>query len=297
MRKFDDSVKRRRHHKGQLMSQWWGFVLFLPSFTGFCVFFLLPFLGSLYYTFTQGVVDPHFVGLANFIELLSTPQFLLAVKNTICFLAIGGLLLIILSLAVSVISVKGDFVWQRWALLLPMVIPVASLSLGWNALWGDNGLVNRMLVFVGADPVDFLRGGAAFPLMVVLYLLKNTGYLSVILSGAICALSTDLRDSYILDSNSETGYVLYILLPQLKGTLLFCGTVAIMNYFLMFRDIYALYGSNPPEELYMLQHFMNRNFYQLNYQRLSTAAFLTVLVMVMLIGVGALLRRRWRYVE
>ena len=57
--------------------------------------------------------------------------------------------------------------------------------------------------------------------MVVLYLLKNTGYLSVILSGAIRALSTDLRDSYILDSNSETGYVLYILLPQLKGTLLF----------------------------------------------------------------------------
>lgn len=297
MKKCDDSLESRRHHKGKSVGQWWGFVLILPSFTGFCMFFLLPFLGSLYYTFTQGVVDPHFVGFANFIELLSTPQFLQAVKNTICFLAIGGLLLIILSLAVSVISVKGDFVWQRWALLLPMVIPVASLSLGWNALWGESGLVNRMLVFWGADPVDFLRGGAAFPLMVVLYLLKNTGYLSVILSGAIRALPTDLRDSYILDSNSETGYVLYILLPQLKGTLLFCGTVAIMNYFLMFRDIYALYGSNPPEELYMLQHFMNRNFYQLNYQRLSTAAFLTVLVMVMLIGVGALLRRRWRYVE
>lgn len=133
--------------------------------------------------------------------------------------------------------------------------------------------------------------------MVALYLLKNVGYLSVILSGAIRALPTELRDSYVLDSNSETGYVFYILLPQLKGTLLFCGTVAIMNYFLMFRDIYALYGSNPPEELYMLQHFMNRNFYQLNYQHLSTAAFLTVLVMVILIGGGALLRRRWRYVE
>ena len=47
----------------------------------------------------------------------------------------------------------------------------------------------------------------------------------------------------------------------------------------------------------MLQHFMNRNFYQLNYQRLSTAAFLTVLVMVILIGGSTLLKRRWRYVE
>ena len=289
--------KHKRLHMRRVIGRRWGFVLILPSLVGFCLFFLLPFLGSLYYTFTQGVVDPHFVGLANFTELLSTPQFLQAAKNTICFLAIGGLLLIILSLAVSLVSVKGDFVWQRWALLLPMVIPVASLSLGWNALWGDSGLVNRILGLLGMDPVDFLRGGAAFPLMIVLYLLKNTGYLSVILSGAIRALPTELRDSYVLDSNSETGYVFYILLPQLKGTLLFCGTVAIMNYFLMFRDIYALYGSNPPEELYMLQHFMNRNFYQLNYQRLSTAAFLTVLVMVILIGGSTLLKRRWRYVE
>lgn len=297
MEHYDDNRKRGRLYIGRRRGQWWGLVLIGPSLIGFCLFFLLPFWGSLYYTFTQGVVDPHFVSLANFTELLSTPQFLQAVKNTICFLAIGGLLLIILSLAVSVISVKGDFVWQRWALLLPMVIPVASLSLGWNALWGDSGLVNRMLGLFGVDPVDFLRGRSAFPLMVVLYLLKNIGYLGVILSGAIRALSTDLRDSYVLDSNSETGYVFYILLPQLKGTLLFCWTVAIMNYFLMFRDIYALYGSNPPKELYMLQHFMNRNFYQLNYQCLSTAAFLTVLVMVILIGGGALLRKRWRYVE
>lgn len=76
------------------------------------------------------------MGLANFTDLLSTPLFLQVVKNTLVFLAVGGLLLMVLSLAVSIISVKGDFLWQRWALLLPMVIPVASLSLGWNALWG-----------------------------------------------------------------------------------------------------------------------------------------------------------------
>lgn len=297
MKQMDDHAARSRPHRGAGTGRWWGALLILPSLTGFCLFFLLPFLGSLYYTFTQGVVAPRFVGLANFTDLLSTPLFLQVVKNTLVFLAVGGLLLMVLSLAVSIISVKGDFLWQRWALLLPMVIPVASLSLGWNALWGEGGVVNRTLGLLGAGPVDFLRGGAAFPLMVALYLLKNVGYLSVILSGAIRALPTELRDSYVLDSNSETGYVFYILLPQLKGTLLFCGTVAIMNYFLMFCDIYALYGSNPPEELYMLQHFMNRNFYQLNYQHLSTAAFLTVLVMVILIGGGALLRRRWRYVE
>ena len=36
-------------------------------------------------------------------------------------------------------------------------------------------------------------------------------------------------------------------------------------------------GTNPHESIYMLQHFMNNNFYKLNYQRLSTAALLLVL--------------------
>lgn len=54
--------------------------------------------------------------------------------------------------------------------------------------------------------------------------------------------------------------------------------LGISNYFLMFRDVYALYGSNPPARLYMLQHFMNGNFYQLNHQLLSAAALATVLL-------------------
>ena len=56
-----------------------------------------------------------------------------------------------------------------------------------------------------------------------------------------------------------------------------------MNYFLLFRDTYMLYMENPPAQVYMLQHFMNSNFYKLNYQRLGTAAFLVVLTLPALI--------------
>lgn len=69
-----------------------------------------------------------------------------------------------------------------------------------------------------------------------------------------------------------------VLLPLLTPTLLIGMLLGISNYFLMFRDVYALYGSNPPARLYMLQHFMNGNFYQLNHQLLSAAALATVLL-------------------
>ena len=81
-------------------------------------------------------------------------------------------------------------------------------------------------------------------------------------------------------------------MPLISPTMLFAGIVAVMHYFLLFRDTYMLYGNNPPAQLYMLQHFMNNNFYKLNYQRLGAAAFLTVLLLSTLIIAVLLLQRR-----
>ena len=198
-----------------------GFVLLLPSLLGIAVFYLVPFCRSLYYTFTQGVYDVHFVGLANFRELLGNPVFLQAVGNTLRFLALGVPLLLSLALLVSVIGVKRSFTWQRWALLLPMVIPASSLSVAWQGLWGEAGLLNRALALLGIPAVDFLRGGAAFPLLLVLYLLKNVGYVSVILMSAIRAISPEYQECYRLDSSSEAGFVRRILLPLISPTILF----------------------------------------------------------------------------
>lgn len=285
--------KKSKAHSGSL----WGYLLILPSFAGVCLFQLFPYLRSLFYTFTQGIVMPRFVGFGNFADLLSDLLFLQAAGNTFLFLAVGGVLVLALSLFVGFVCVKARFSWQRWAILLPLVVPAASLALGWQAIFGADGLANQILSRLGLPAGDFLYGKAAFPLMVLLYLLKNTGYLSVILADTIQRFPQEQKDNYLLDSNSETGYVFRILLPQLKSTVLFCAIVAISNYFLMFRDIYALYGDNPPSQLYMLQHFMNRNFYQLNYQRLSTAAFLTSFVMAVLIVIWLYTRRSRDHVE
>ena len=142
-----------------------------------CLFQLIPYLRSLFYTFTQGIVTPRFVGLENFAALLSDPLFLQAAGNTFLFLAVGGVLVLALALFVGFVCGKAPFTWQRWAILLPLVVPAASLALGWQSLFGADGLVNQILSRMGLPARDFLYGEAAFPLMVLLYLLKNVGYL------------------------------------------------------------------------------------------------------------------------
>ena len=250
----------------------------LPSLFGVGVFYAVPFAVSVFFTFTQGVAHPHFAGLQNFRELWGTAVFRQALGNTVLFLTVGLCLLLALALFAALVCAKGRFAPQELALLLPMVIPVNSFALGWQSLWGQNGAVNRLLGLAGREPVDFLNGAAAFPLLVALYLIKNIGCVSLILAAVIRAVPQDYQDAYQLDSTSEWGYVRRVLLPLLTPTLLIGMLLGISNYFLMFRDVYALYGSNPPARLYMLQHFMNGNFYQLNHQLLSAAALATVLL-------------------
>ncbi len=253
-----------------------GLLLILPSLTGVCAFYVIPFLSSLYYTFTQGVSEPRFVGLANFRDLLDSPVFRQAVGNTALFLILGVPLALACALLLSVVLAKGSFPWQRWALLLPFVLPASSLAVAWQGMWGK----------------EALNGPTALPLTLLLYLLRNTGYLSVILTGAIRALPGEYRESCFLDGGGEGRYLVHVLIPLLSPTLIFAGIVAVMNYFLLFRDVYMLYGDSPPRRLYMLQHFMNSSFYRLNYQRLGAAAFVTVLVLSALVAAVLLLQRR-----
>ena len=61
--------------------------------------------------------------------------------------------------------------------------------------------------------------------------------------------------------------------------------MSLINSFKIFREIYLLTGDYPYESMYMLQTFMNNMFRSLDYQRLSAAAVLISIVMVIIIAV------------
>ncbi len=68
------------------------------------------------------------------------------------------------------------------------------------------------------------------------------------------------------------------------------------NYYLnvlkVFRELYMLCGQYPQENIYMLQHCMNNQFDKLDYQNLTAASFLIVLLITLLILGFFLLDRR-----
>ena len=60
--------------------------------------------------------------------------------------------------------------------------------------------------------------------------------------------------------------------------------LSLINSFKVFREVYLLTGDYPYDSLYMLQHFMNNTFRNIDYQKLSSAAILMSIVMIIIIG-------------
>ncbi|MBS6367382.1 MAG: sugar ABC transporter permease, partial [Clostridiales bacterium] len=87
-----------------------------------------------------------------------------------------------------------------------------------------------------------------------------------------------------VEGASKLHQFLHIKLRYLSPTVLFVTILSLINSFKVFREIYLLTGNYPYEGLYMLQHFMNNTFASLDYQKLSAAAVLMALVMVVIIA-------------
>lgn len=259
-----------------------------PSFLGVLLFFIVPFGVVVYYSAIQGPLNHSFVGLQNYVNVLGNAAFRTAVKNTLVFTAVAVPLAVVGSLALALmlecrIPLKSQF---RTFFLSPMVVPIASIILVWQVLFHCNGVVNEFLQMFGTEKIDWLKSDFCKVVIVVLFLWKNLGYFMILFMAALNNIPKTLLEVADVEGASAAYKFFCIKLRYLSPTVLFVTILSIINSFKIFREIYLLTGDYPYTGLYMLQHFMNNMFGRnLDYQRLSAAAVILALAMIVLIAV------------
>lgn len=257
-----------------------------PSLLGVGIFFILPFGVVVYYSLIDGVGSKNFVFLQNFIKLFDNSAFRLAAKNTLSFSAMAVPLAVILSMGLALmlesrIPLKSQF---RTFFLSPMMVPVASVVLIWQVLFNYNGTINEFLMLFGGDKIDWLQSQFAPVVVMLLFLWKNLGYNMILFMAALNNIPKELLEVADVEGASEMYKFFAIKLRYLSPTVLFVTILSLINSFKVFREVYLLAGAYPYETLYTLQHFMNNTFDSLDYQKLSAAAVLMALVMVVIIA-------------
>ena len=231
-------------------------------------------------------MNPEFEFLDNFLTVLNNPSFRTAAKNTAMFSSIAVPLAVVLSLALALmlecrIPCKSLL---RTFFLSPMMVPVASVVLIWQVVFHYRGTLNVILDNFGVTAVDWINSPYCLLVIVVLFLWKNLGYNMILFMAALNNIPKDLLEVADVEGASAAHKFFNIKLRYLSPTVLFVAILSIINSFKVFREIYLLTGDYPYDGLYMMQHFMNNTFNNLDYQKMSSAAVLMALVMVALIA-------------
>jgi|GEM_PF-172320 len=245
---------------------------------GFILFYLIPFLFSVYYSLINNPFDKNFVGIKNYIEVIRNHYFRLALKNTFAFTFIGVGILIPVSFILSVIIVNltKSMNYIKPAFFIPMLLPTASVIVIWKILFGDYSYIN-----------DFLNNDTGRLPIYLLFLWKNCGYNIILFSAAFLSVDKFIYEAASLDGVNIFQKHIYITFPLIMPTVFFIFIISLVNSFKIFKEVYLFYGTSYPEQnLYLVQHYMKNHFDKLNYQNLTTGAIIFALFVYIIVAIG-----------
>lgn len=251
-------------------------LLLLPGLAGLMLFYVVPFFGGIYFSVTDGTYENNFVGLQNYVQVLQNPMFLLGLRNTweLSLLCAPVIWLLAFILSAMLRTLKERATPFRNVLLLPYLMPSSAMLLIWTLMFDYGGVINRLVTAMGLERVLWLEGDALrFPI-VLLYVWKNLGFSVVLFASALSAVHPSLYEYAALEGAGWWTQAFRITLPQILPTAFLVFVLAWVNAFKIFKEVYFIGGSYPTQQIYTLQHFMNNMFAKLDYQKVTTAAYL-----------------------
>ncbi len=236
----------------------WGWIMASPAVIGLLLFMVLPFVVAIGLSFTtyrfNSPLPLRWEGLGNYIDLLTSSDFLRAVLNNIMFAAVvvpvqTGLALM-LALLVNQ-RLRGMSVF-RTLFFMPVIYPMALVAVVWALIFAPapTGLMNRIVALFSFGhvqaPIDFLRNGyLAMPCIMVMSIWQGVGFQMVILLAALQGVPETLYEAARIDGAGRVARFRHVTMPQLRNSLIFVAMVTTILAFRLFDQIWILTRGGP----------------------------------------------------
>lgn len=259
-------------------------MLFL-SLSGFCIFYLIPFLVSFFYSVVDNPINREYSGLQNYRELFQNSYFLRGLKNTSLFMAVSIPLNIILSLCTALIirNMKRYSNYFSLIFLIPLAVPSATSAFFWKNFFGLHGTFNRFLSIFHIGGVDWFDSKYAMAVIVIIFIWKNIGYNMALFISGLSSIPGEYYECADMEGAGSVWKFKNITLAYLTPTTFLVFIMTFVNSFKVFKEIYIITGEYPSQNLYVLQHYMNNMFLSLNYSKLVSATYILTVVIVLLV--------------
>jgi multiple sugar transport system permease protein len=274
--------------------QYWGLVFVLPTVIFFLVFFLIPILTGIYYSFTNFTLlrPPVWVGMQNYIDLFKDRQFLKSISVTLGFVAGTTIPVWVLSLFAAVVFFQ-KFRWREVLKVLfftPVLPSLIVVAIVWRILMEPGGILSTIVrPFTGLGEINWMNDPALSPLSMILINNWTTipFYMLIWLAG-LTGIPTELRDAAKVDGATAVQAFFRIELPLLRPTAVFVAAISTINAFQGFTIQYAISPSRggPIDNNLTMGLLIWK--YGFQYYRMGTAAAISVILFLIILIVTAI---------
>lgn len=232
-----------------------GFALILPSFLIILGISLQPILTTLYlslFEVPRGInLQNTFIGLGNYISLLSEPIFWSTIGRTFYFTFISVGIELVLGLAIAQLIHAHPPGWQflRTSLIIPWAVPTIVNGTMWRWIYNaDYGALNGLLLQLGLIDkyIPWLtRPDMAMNLVILADIWHSVPFIALILQAALATLPPDLEEAASVDGATALQYFWFIRLPLLRPAILVALIIRTVEAFRAFDLIYVITNGGP----------------------------------------------------
>ena len=235
---------------------WKGWLYLLPALCFLGAFLVYPLMDVFIYSVEEGynsASQTYFgVGLYNFSYVLHDTYFLQALKNTFILVIITvplstGIALLISAALASVRKLRELF---QTVFFLPYVTNTLAVGLVFMILFKktpySDGLMNLLLGFFGAGPVDFIDGPYWAKMFVLCFytVWVVMPFKILILTSALASVSQTYYNAARVDGTGRLRMFTKITLPMISPSIFYLVITGFIGAFKAYSDAVALFGTD-----------------------------------------------------
>lgn len=269
------------------------FILLLPGLLTFAIFTIYPIIKLFVMSFFEwdfgSIFNQKFIGLENYMEVLSDKYFRMAFVNTLLYtlVTVPGQMVIGLFIALLLNKVIKFKVGYRVLYYLPVITSWVVASLIFRYVFNTEGLLNYFLMNIlhlTSDNVRWLdtrAGGLCVAMLLGIW--KGIGWNMVVFLAALQTVPSELYEAAAIDGANSVQKFFRITLPSIKGTILFALVMLTIGGFNVFTSIKMITGGGPAHQTDMILTWMYyKAFSTGEFGYAAALSFITTIVLAIL---------------
>ncbi len=243
-----------------------GYVLLLPAVLLLLIFVAYPFAFGVYISMTDADIGTvgKFIGLDNFIFLLSDPIFRQTVFNSFLYTGVTTVLKLILGMAMAVLLNQAIPLKRlvRAAVLLPWIIPTVLSTLAWLWMFDStysviNWLLQHYLHLQGpvwlSDRIDLGLLKTSWPMIsiIIVNIWRGIPFYGISFLAGMQTIPHELYEAAIVDGANGWHRFWRITLPLLRHVISIVLLLSIILTLADFQIVYVLTRGGPANSTHL----------------------------------------------